>query len=93
MLAHIIHDADGTVRSVIFQSPEIEGGELEIESENDDDLITIVNLEESFPEIAVDAGAGLSRHHLYVLARDIRTNFRVDSKRKTLERQDDPVPV
>ena len=93
MIAHLTHDADGTIRSVFFQSSEIEDGELEIQSDDDSEFVTTVDLHETFPELAVDAGAGLSRHHLYLLARDIRSGFRVDQDHGTLERVDTPAPV
>jgi hypothetical protein len=93
MIAHIIHDADGTIRSVIFQSPEIEGGELEIQSDDDSDFVTTVTLHDTFPELAVDSGAEPSRHHLYLLARDIRRDFRIDPERSTLERAATPTTV
>jgi hypothetical protein len=54
MLAHIIHDDRGTIKSVIFQGTEVQG-DLEIQSEGKGDLVTVVDLTEVYPERAVDA--------------------------------------
>jgi hypothetical protein len=87
MIAHIIHDKDGTIKSIVFQGTEIEG-DLEIQSDTRGELVTPIDLSQVFPEGALDTGAGpeSSRHRLYLMARDIRSGFRLDPKRKTLER-------
>lgn len=87
MIAHIIHDKSGSIKSVVFQGTELEG-ELEIEPGEGEDSVTAVDLSEVFPERAVDSDAEHedSRHLLYLLARDIRSEFELDVERKTLKR-------
>jgi hypothetical protein len=87
MIAHIIHDDGGRIRSVVIQATEVEG-ELEIRSDQEGELVTVVDLSEILPESVVDmdADSESSRHHLYLIARDIRSGFRVDAKRRKLER-------
>jgi hypothetical protein len=85
MIAHIIHDSSGAIKSIAFQSTEVDG-QFEVRSVDKDDSVTAADLSEVFPENAVDQGTGSSRHLLYLLARDIRTGFRVNVKRKTLEK-------
>ena len=88
MIAHIVHDDSGRIKSVVIQASELEG-ELEIHPPEQGDMVTTVELRDVFPEIAVDSGddAGSSKHQLYLIVRDIRNEFRVDAKRKTLERR------
>jgi hypothetical protein len=89
MIAHIFHDTSGTIKSVVLQGTEVEG-ELSIQPVNEDELVTAVDvdLDEVFRESAVGTGAGpgSSGHHLNLIARDIRSGFRLDVQRKTLER-------
>ena len=85
MIAHIIHDSGGRIISIAFQGTEVEGS-LEIQSDKKDELVTTVDLDEVFPESRIDMGAERSRHHLHLLAREIQTGFRIDARRKTLER-------
>jgi hypothetical protein len=89
MIAHIVHDKQGTINTIVLQGTEVEGGELEIETEDEDALVTTIDLSEAFPGIAVDreaGGSGQSGHYLHLLARDIRNRFRVDPSRKKLSR-------
>lgn len=87
MIAHIIHDNRGTIRSIVFQGAEVEGS-LEIQPDEEGEFVTTVDLDEVFPESRVDTGAdsGSSRHHLHLIASEIRTGFRLNAERKTLER-------
>ena len=87
MIAHIIHDSGGTIKSVVFQGTEVEG-ELRIQAANEGELVTTVELDEIFQEspVATRDRLGGSGHHLFLLARDIRSGFRLDLQRKTLER-------
>lgn len=87
MIAHIIHDSSGKIISVVFQGTEVEG-ELELQPQTEGELVTTVDLSEVFPESTVDTGAGSGgpRRDLYQIARDIRSGFRLDVKRKKLER-------
>ena len=83
MKAHVIHDARGTIKSVVFQSTELEG-ELKITSDGRGDVVTTVELDE---EAAPGrTRADLSDQHLSELGRKIRTGFRVDKDRRTLEK-------
>jgi hypothetical protein len=84
MKAHIIHDAHGAIRSLVIQSTQVPG-ELEIHPEKDE-LVTIVDLTEVFPEMTVDMGQENTKHELSLVARQIRSDFRLNPQRKTLER-------
>jgi hypothetical protein len=74
MKTHVIHDADGTIKSVVFQSAELQG-ELEIVPEGSGDTVTTVDLEEVAPG---RKGGPLSSRDLSELGHEIRTGFEVD---------------
>lgn len=83
MKTHVVYDAGGTIKSVAFQSTELDG-ELEIVLEEPGDTVTTVDLDE---EIARGrAGADSSGRDLSELAREIRTGFEVDKDRGRLRK-------
>jgi hypothetical protein len=83
MKAHVIHDAGGTIRSVVFQSTELDG-ELEIASEEPGDTVTAVDLDE---DVAPGrTGSEPSHQDLSELGRRIRSGFEVDKDRGRLRR-------
>jgi hypothetical protein len=85
MVALIIHDSQGTIRSVTLQATGAES-DLEIQPHKDE-AVTAVDLSEVFPGGAVDTGANSESSKDYLrIGRDIRNNFRLDVKRKKLER-------
>lgn len=73
MKAHVIHDASGTIKSVVFQSTDVEG-ELEISTEDAADQVTMVDVD--------DAPAGAPGDELSTLGKKIRTDFKVGKGRK-----------
>jgi hypothetical protein len=84
MVAHIVHDSQGTIRSVTLQATGAEG-DLEIRPHKDEG-VTAVDLSEVFPGRAVDTGADIeSSKDCLQIGRDIRNNFRLDVNRKELE--------
>lgn len=84
MKTHVVYDADGTIKSVAFQSTELQG-ELEIVLEEPGDTVTTVELDE---EVARGrAGAGSSHRDLSELAREIRSGFEVDKDRGRLRKR------
>ena len=87
MIAHIIHDNKGSIRSVVIQSTEIEG-ELEIQTDQEGDLVSTVDLRGIYPVFGFDLpkDSEKSRRQHHFIARDIRMGFRFDVKRKRLER-------
>jgi hypothetical protein len=53
-------------------------GKLEIQPEKDE-LVTTVELTEVFPEMTIDMGQENSKHQLYLIARQIRSDFRLEA--------------
>jgi hypothetical protein len=94
MIAHILHDEGGNINSVVIQATEIEGV-LEVQSDQEGELVTTIDLSKVFPGSGVDARTdfGDSRHHVNLIAQDIRSGFRVDVNRKTLVRRTARTPL
>jgi hypothetical protein len=87
VLAHVIHDRSGDIKSIVFQLMG-EKGDLEISPEQDGESVVLVDLNEVIPETSAgaDAGQATSRQHLNDLADEIRSGFKLDKERKTLQR-------
>ncbi len=78
MKAHIIHDERGRIKSIAFESGDVEGS-LEISSDFTGDAVTTLDLDEALPRGATDTD-------LSSLAEKIRTGFRVDKDRRKLDK-------
>lgn len=84
MLAHIIHDQEGKIQSIVFQLDL--SGELTIQTGQADDLITIVDLRTAFPHLNLhpEDSAKVTPEYIDLLTREIRDRHRVDMERKAL---------
>jgi hypothetical protein len=86
MITHIFHDKNGTIKSLAFQSIRVQGT-LELQSDAEGELVTVADIKEDFPESDhIDPEAEGSRDQLRRISHEIRTGFRLDVKRKRLEK-------